>query len=313
MTWKNTKMEKITLPKENKIIHFNKESNEYEIKLSYSQLESFEDCPVKWYRNYVLGEKDPVKSEALDYGKAIHKVLEDFIDSKFTLNPMALVNIYMQQLAEYDIKFESEESREKCNLQALSMITRMYNLKNREDDELSLFEKMFFKGESETEVPFALKYDLPNPVEISWTDKNTNLRATQVFKSVVFGGFIDHVISHNGCYIINDHKTSSKLFKEDKLNNNLQFPIYAMVCLRKYGKLPKHCFYNFTRTGEYQSVDVTMARITSNVIPKINGILNSMFSGLELKENPSPLCYWCEFGFHHKNICKESSKYKRKK
>ncbi len=43
---------------------------------SYSSLDTFEQCPRKWYHKYILKEKEP-ESAAIRHGNAVHKALED--------------------------------------------------------------------------------------------------------------------------------------------------------------------------------------------------------------------------------------------
>ena len=45
---------------------------------SYSMLDTFEQCPKKWHRKYILKEKEP-ESEAIRYGNYVHKRIENFL------------------------------------------------------------------------------------------------------------------------------------------------------------------------------------------------------------------------------------------
>lgn len=61
---------------------------------SYSSLDTFEQCPRKWYHKYILKEKEP-ESEAIRHGNAVHKALENRIkgtplpEAFMRYNPMA--------------------------------------------------------------------------------------------------------------------------------------------------------------------------------------------------------------------------------
>lgn len=48
------------------------------LAISYSQIDTFLTCPMKWYKTYVEGERSTEKQEATSYGTVIHKTLEYF-------------------------------------------------------------------------------------------------------------------------------------------------------------------------------------------------------------------------------------------
>ena len=48
------------------------------LAISYSQIDTFLTCPMKWYKTYVEGKRSTEKQEATSYGTVIHKTLEYF-------------------------------------------------------------------------------------------------------------------------------------------------------------------------------------------------------------------------------------------
>ena len=48
------------------------------LAISYSQIDTFLTCPMKWYKTYVEGKRSTEKQEAMSYGTVIHKTLEYF-------------------------------------------------------------------------------------------------------------------------------------------------------------------------------------------------------------------------------------------
>ena len=46
--------------------------------VSYSQIDMFVSCPMKWYKTYVEGNRSVEKTEALSYGTSMHETLEWF-------------------------------------------------------------------------------------------------------------------------------------------------------------------------------------------------------------------------------------------
>ena len=45
---------------------------------SYSQIDTFVQCPYKWYKTYVEGNRSTEKHEATSYGTVIHQTMEYF-------------------------------------------------------------------------------------------------------------------------------------------------------------------------------------------------------------------------------------------
>lgn len=45
---------------------------------SYSQIDTFVQCPYKWYKTYVEGHRSTEKHEATSYGTVIHQTMEYF-------------------------------------------------------------------------------------------------------------------------------------------------------------------------------------------------------------------------------------------
>lgn len=51
---------------------------------SYSMLDVFEQCPLKWYDKYILKNKEP-SSPALEHGNFVHKSIEDYLMNRADL------------------------------------------------------------------------------------------------------------------------------------------------------------------------------------------------------------------------------------
>lgn len=51
------------------------------LAVSYSQIDTFQTCPMKWYKTYVEGMRSTEKQEATSYGTVIHQTLEYFFNN----------------------------------------------------------------------------------------------------------------------------------------------------------------------------------------------------------------------------------------
>ena len=312
--------------------------------VSYSQIETFLTCPMKWYKTYIEGDRSFEKQEATSYGSVIHSVLEYFFKNEKKPSAKDLGDAYNYYAFHEEIPFSSVESGLRATKQAVELISWMGELfekKNgiyvKPDSELNPAEKLLRRGVMVgIEERFDLPYRLPEPVDING----------EVHTHVIITGSIDlHPVikTKDGIhhYVV-DWKSGNHLFDNKKLETNLQHPIYSFYILRKYGgALPDMCIYFFTRTREYQKVKVDKDRVNKSIeilndafkrmynfgnrnvskfysyseIEKKDGSKGYVYRTEKLRENlddnmkpcPSALCYYCDFGKHKKGTCPFSS------
>lgn len=313
--------------------------------VSYSQIETFLQCPYKWYKMYVEGKRSTEKQEATSYGSVIHQTLEYFFKNKCVPSSHDLSTAYNYYAAHEEIPFSSAESMLKAGKDAVELINWISDLfrKNengefiRKIEELNPFEKLLRSSSAiGIEENFCLPYKLQKPVNING----------DVFTHVVINGSIDlHLVitvkGVNYHYVV-DWKSGNKVFENKKLKTNLQHPIYSFYVMRKYGEgLPRKCLYFFTRMREYQEVTVDDERKNIS-IKELNDAFSKMYNFEDrpvqkflgfferekedgtkgyaykyctlrkpLPENmkpcPSALCYYCDFSKHKNNECPYSS------
>ena len=108
-------------------------------------------------------------------------------------------------------------------------------------------------------------------------------------------------------------------------------PIYALVILQQYGRLPEGLLYYFTRFDEFQQVlkiqqteeecehvyfkngkvkqyQRTVKEVTDTLVE----IFREQYTTPDFPPNPSALCSWCSHGMYEKNNCEHRQFYKRK-
>lgn len=313
------------------------------LAVSYSQIETFLQCPYKWYRTYILGERSTEKQEATSYGTVIHRTLEYFFKNRKLPTGKDLGDAITYYYYQESVPWESPESMLEALRQGGELLAWIVELFEVGADgkyvqkyrDLNPAEKLLRAGTViGVEEGFNLSYDLPLTTDINGIE----------FTSVNITGSIDlHLAMQDKTgkehhYVV-DWKSGRKLFDKEKLENNLQHPIYAAYVLRKYHRgLPDIGLYFFTRTREYQMVRVDKTRLDKSV-----KIMNDVFSRmydfdnnpvehyLEYRERPdksgyarykkklespvaenqkpcpSALCYFCDFGMHKRGVCPYSS------
>lgn len=324
----------MTIPENNLLI---KEiDGKRQLAVSYSQIEEFQNCPYRWHKDYVLGERVFSKSEATAYGSAIHETLEWFFKNGCRPRGQEIANAYEYFAINQDIPFSSPASMMTATKQALETWVWIRGLFQKKIDgsfarkDLNPFERDLRESRVVgIEEPFCLPYRLKKPVEING----------EVFTHVYINGFIDLHLENEKGHIIVDWKSGAHLFDEEKIATNLQHPIYSFYTMRAYKTgFPHGNYYFFTRTREYQRVKMDKARQDLSI-----SILNNVFDGMydfESKEerefkihdkkgpkdfryakarttkkvlaqevpSPSPFCYNCSFSATNGDgSCKYSS------
>jgi len=298
---------------------------------SYSQIDNYLQCPMKWYLDKVMKLKEDVPNKHLLYGLAIHEFLEelfntkmvheDIFKEKWNIKEAAIqdyLDVMRKKLDEKNIPFITENEKEEYYNQAFEMINYLYYTED-------YFTNLLFNSEIlGAEVPFSLEIEIPSK---KYLDSNGDITDLDI---VNLAGLIDLVIQTDKGIIGIDYKSSSKMFEKLKLKKNLQFPIYSMAINQEYGEYPVENYYFFSKLLDYQRVLFTK-ELTSEqteqmskrgskeiyslppeeakkAIQKVfNEMANYQTDKKKPKGCPSPLCYWCDFGKHNTGICKASS------
>ena len=273
-------------------------------------------CPYKWYLSYVLNKKEEGRYKALEYGSAVHETLEEYFQSKLkgeTVTQEEMVEIYDVMFDMHRIPFDSEEEKELFHHEGLMMINRLYNPINAMDKLLSSDEVEILGVEMELDLELPIK-----PVTRISIDENGE-EIEEEFETAHIIGFIDLVLRTSEGIVIIDHKSGKNMFKKDKLETNLQFPIYAMAIMEKYGEMPHKCMYNFTKVHDFQEVVVTEDRIAESR-KEIIKIFNKMGhprldidGSPKFTAKPQFLCGWCDYGAKAMDICEPHKKYSKYK
>lgn len=287
---------------------------------SYSQIDKFLQCPYSWYLKYILKLPQGEKAKALDYGLAIHETKEHFFVARMVginLSENDMLSFYHKAFHDHDIPFDSSEEKLEYYKEGQTAVKRLFNPVN-EVEKLMVDPNMTILG---VEEYFEVEIELPKPVmAIVGVDEYGEV-IRQEYDKVVIIGYIDLILKdEQGRVYVIDHKSGKKVFDKKKLEENLQFPIYAMALKEKYGVLPYQSWYNFTKVHTGQVIkqeaegekDVTLddKRLVESK-KEIIKVFKKM-AGAKHTAKPSFLCYWCDYSKHKKNNCERSSDFKPK-
>lgn len=290
------------------------------LETSYSQIDKFKKCPMQWHLRYIEGLKYEQPNKHLEYGLATHETLEFFFKEKqngYVVPLELLQRVYQYNIDKRNIPFESSEEEMEYVMNGSVMID---NLLGQEDD----FYKMLLNSEI-----LGVEQQFELPVEVSsreFVDPKTE--ETLTLDTVWIKGFIDLVLRNEKGIILIDHKSGSKPYRKSDLKNNLQFPIYALAVKEIYGEYPAESFYNFTKIHKSQRVLFTeeitpemeeemskrgskkiYSKPPEDTLMEVRQVFNKMYKPKH-KACPTPLCFWCEYGYYNEKVCKASSKWK---
>ena len=185
-----------------------------EMVWSYSRIETFGDCPYKWFLKYVKHYKESDMFYA-SYGLFMHKLIEGFY--RGTLSKEDMLDRF---LADFSKEVRGERPRDS--------IVRKYIQCGAAY--LRHFEPLrFHTVDIEKEIHFDID-------------------------GIPFIGFVDYIGKENGEYVIVDHKSrdlkprstrKQPTVKDKELDFMLrQLYIYAAAIKKEYGKFPKLLCFN---------------------------------------------------------------------
>ena len=280
--------------------------SELHTRLSYSQIDTFHQCPRKWTYRYIDDLRFNEQNIHLDYGSAVHKGLESaFLELK---DNNKLSDQDMLQVVEtLSRDYQYGDSQEELYRFAIEDMKRLIN-----------YQGFYEKIKDKEIVGVEDEFDLKIPTMFCGEEVEINIK-----------GYIDLIYrdSDNKLVVV-DHKTSKKKFDKNKRRTNLQIPIYFMAIKDKYGEYPKSGIYNFTKLNTFQE-----QLFTTKVTQEQNELMNKRnpkeiwskdpedsrkeiiqtFKDMNNKKarkiaKPSRLCHWCDY----KTICSSASNWKPK-
>jgi putative RecB family exonuclease len=237
------------------------------MRISYSSLDTYQTCPLKYKYREIDRIKEPKSKEAV-FGTLVHAVL------KYVHTP-ALLPPTIEQALDYFSKgwnsevYEDEMEERAAFAQGVTIIQNYY-AKNRIADYTIV----------DLESRFAIE------IGNEETGKHT------------VSGIIDRIDKTADGYEIIDYKTTRKMPSQDKVDNDIQLSIYLKAFLDRYPKETEHLdkitvSLYFLKHGV--KLSSTRTREQLDMIEKT--FLDVIQSIEEEKFDPilSPLCDWCGY------------------
>ncbi|MDH4330464.1 MAG: PD-(D/E)XK nuclease family protein [Candidatus Moranbacteria bacterium] len=235
------------------------------MRISYSALNTYKTCPLKYKLQNIDRIKEPKSKEAV-FGTLIHSTL-NFVHTPGILSPT------LEQAMEHfsvnwnsDV-FETELEERSAFSQGVEMIRRYYN-----DNDIS-----------KTNI-VALESHFQIPLE-----------------NHVVSGIVDRIDRTDDGYEIIDYKTAKKMPSQEMIDNDLQLSIYLKAFLSRYPEEEKNLdkikvSLYFVKHGAKLSSTRTKEQLDS-----VNKEFLNVISEIESEKfEPvvNPLCDWCGYQKH---------------
>lgn len=258
---------------------------------SFSQLSTYERCPLQYKFEYIL--KIPKKGKAVfSFGSTIHNTLQQFLKMVNEIQSSKQESLFVNKKDapknkkqinnEIDFKFLK-------NLYNKNWIDEWYESKKQKEDYIKNGEKMIkqFYEDFQKNPPKIMEFSGQIALEMPF-----NLK----IGSDTIHGRMDRIDNNNGEIEIIDYKTGrakEKLSAEDKE----QLLIYQMACQEVLGIKPKKLTYHYLEENKKMSflgTDLEIKNLKEKIKEIIRKIKNNEFNSLAGHN-----CEYCDF----KDLC----------
>lgn len=245
------------------------------MRLSYTALDTYQHCPLK----FKFGQIDRIKTsktkEAL-FGSLIHEILKSFHNPGQIVPPTEeeMLKLFSEK---WDPTLYEDPQEETIAFSQGVKILKNYYAKN---------------SPSEFNI-----VDLETRFEAPIEDKN---------EAHIITGIIDRIDRlPDGTFEVIDYKTTKKMPGQKSIDNNLQLAIYHLGIANRWPsiveqKKPVKLSLYFLRHDEKLSTKRTPEFIedTKEKILLITDQIKSSMTKNEFDANPGPLCDWCQYQPH---------------
>ena len=248
------------------------------MRTSYSSLNTYQTCPLKYKYQNIDKIKAPKKIDAL-FGSSVHASLK-FMFQRGPLYPA------LDQVIDF---FRTIWEQKKLPMDAETLDASAETVYYKEG--ISLLEK-FYKSNPPWNYNVV---DMESRFEFEIDDPKTG-------EKHAVSGIMDRIDKNaNGSFEIIDYKTKRKMPGQHEIDNDLQMSIYQLGLLKKWPHIAsdkvKLSFY-FLKHNEKISTSRTkeqMEETRNFILDTIRDINEKIKDNNNFPPTPSPLCDWCEY------------------
>jgi len=242
------------------------------IKTSYSALDTFRQCPLKYKFQVVEKIKAPKSKEAV-FGNKLHQALQ-FFHKKSPVSPTLdeLLN-YIKDIWQSDV-FQNQDEDMIYFSEAIKILKNYYENYLKIKDKFTVLD---------TETRFEVL--LENP-------KNKDQKC-------LLAGIIDRIDKTRDGIEVIDYKTSKKFPSQNDVNNSLQLSLYCLGVINRWPEFAKYGIEKIKLTLYYLKHHETI--YTNRTKEQLGHIQERVWELLgeigksEFQPIPSALCDWCGY------------------
>jgi putative RecB family exonuclease len=239
------------------------------MRLSYSSLDTYRTCPLKYKFKEIDRLKEPKSKEAV-FGTLVHGTM------KFIYDP-ALIPPTLEQALDHFARgwnteiWENELEERAAFSQGVEMIQKYYQKNDPKDAMIVALESPF-------------------QIEISEEGKADTVH--------VIKGIIDRIDKTENGYEIIDYKTAKKMPSQESVDGNIQLSIYLKAFLTRYPKEVDN-LENITVSLYFLKHGVKLS--SKRTLADLKAVDDLFLETIKLIETEqfdpkvSPLCDWCGF------------------
>lgn len=276
----------------------NQPRRKYVTRYSYSRLNTYVNCPFKYYLQYEQKHYIYMPNLAAEFGTLLHKIEERIAHAIMAEQPIDYDSL-RYDFMNYNIPKTSPADTD-------GDIYGINILKNKYHDE---FYEIDQRGNSY--YMKAIEYYERGIYRLeNFMKENPNLRLVDVeryfeinYNQYVMQGYIDRILQdkETGEYIICDIKTKDHPFSDKELTTPLQFVVYSMGIKDMFNLdyYPDKCYYDLPICNIRQKAGTK--GFIKRGIKKLDKIFNGINVEKDFSATPSPLCYWCPFSYTNPN------------
>ncbi|MBD3282554.1 MAG: DUF2800 domain-containing protein [Candidatus Portnoybacteria bacterium] len=254
------------------------------IKTSYSALNTFESCPLKYKYQKIDKIRAPKSKEAV-FGNKIHKALEYLHSSSPLFPTLSELLDYFKEIwpvsDDEDWPFMSEEEDMVYFSEAIKILKNYYSKISKLKERPVVLD---------TETSFRIEIEKPKGFKSS-------------FDQCFVNGFIDRIDKTKDGLEIVDYKTSKRFPPQEVVDNNLQLSLYCLGVLDKWPQFAEKGVENIKLTFYYLKHQESIS--TKRSLDDLKKVKEEVWEVLEeidksdFEPKPSGLCDWCPY----KQIC----------
>ena len=256
-------------------------------KFSYSKLEVFNQCPMKFKLKYEDKNFSSKTSLALELGTLLHKgkeLIGNSLMNNIKINYKDIENLINEG-------YNEKENKRQSQILGIKDLKEKYFFEWVEKDSKS-------NMNYDEKIQLYVQHLKDMEEDKEWKPIACELLFTFLFQDkYLFNGYIDKIDSNKEDELrLTDYKSSKAIYPDAEIKTPLQMVIYDLAIQQEMKKIPKVHIYDFILLNKQQEA------CSKGYLKRGQNKLDKIFNSLEECRNtkiytpkPSPLCHWCDF------------------